>query len=136
MECLDISGYLRRLKPLLDCPRPLRNSFLRQTRRMGEDFIQGKPDATGQDVVDYLGEPQELARGFLESLAPDVLERHRKRKRWAQRGCIAALVLVLAFVSVWCYILWHEGDVVYEMTETLIIYSEPTDEPEAMEGLP
>lgn len=136
MECLDMSGYLRRLKPFLDCPRPLRNSFLSKTRRMGEDFIQGKPDATEQDLVDYLGEPRDLAQGFLESIEPGVLDRRRKRKKQFLCGCVAALVAVLLFVSAWCYILWQDGNTVYEIIETITVYTEPPENLDITEGIP
>lgn len=139
MECLNMSGYLRRLKPLLDCPRPLRDSFLSQTRRMGEDFIQGKPDVTEQDLVDYLGEPRDLAQGFLESIEPGVLERQRKRKKQLMGGLVAILVVVLIIISRWCYVLWDHRDEEFEVTETLIIYTNPPDaleNSEVMEGTP
>ena len=123
MECLNVSGYFRRLERHLDCPRPLRGSFLNQTRRMAEDFVQGKPDATQQELVDYLGEPQELAQGFLGTLDPDVLERYRRRKKLVLRGCIAVLVAALIGVSIWCAVLWHTpGELEVTETTTIIIY--------------
>lgn len=126
MECLNMSGYFQQLERHLDCPKPLRSSFLNQTRRMAEDFVQGKPDATQRELVDYLGEPQELAQGFLETLDLDVLERYRKRKKLALCGCIAVLVAALIGVSIWCAVLWHTPSEL-EVTDTLIIYSEPKE---------
>lgn len=79
MECLNMSDYFQQLERHLDCPKPFRSSFLNQTRRMAE--------------------------GFLETLEPDVLERYRKRKKLALRGCIAVLVAVLIGVSIWCTVL-------------------------------
>lgn len=124
---MGMSVYFQSLERLLDCPKPLRSSFLSQTRRMAEDFAQGRPEATREELVGYLGEPEELAQGFLETLEPEVLERYRKRKKFLMRGCIAALAAALICVSAWCFLIWHAGDTI-EVTETIIIYSEPKGE--------
>lgn len=123
---LNMSSYFRDLEQSLDCPKPLRGSFLNQTRRMAEDFVQGKPDATQRELADYLGEPQELAQGFLETLDPDVLERYRKRKKFLLYGCIAVLAAVLIAVSIFG-IYFKKAPVELEITDTLIIYSEPKE---------
>lgn len=107
MECVNISGYFQQLERLLDCPGSFRSSFVRQTRRMAEDFVQGRPDATQQELVNYLGEPQELAQGFLETLDPDVLERYHRRKKLFRRGCVAVLVVALAAATAWGIYLWR-----------------------------
>lgn len=118
----ELPVYLRRLNRLLDCPKNLRRPFLAQTRRMAEDFIVGKPDATHEEVIAYLGEPEELAHGFLETLEPDVLNRYRIRKKFFLRGCITLLAIVLACVSIWCVQLLNEPNMV-EVTETVVIRS-------------
>lgn len=107
MEYVNISGYFQQLERLLDCPGSFRSSFVRQTRRMAEDFVQGRPDATQQELVNYLGEPQELAQGFLETLDPDVLERYHRRKKLFRRGCVAVLVVALAAATAWGIYLWR-----------------------------
>lgn len=100
---LDMSGYLHSLERFLDCPKTTRRPFLDRTRRMIQDFIQSKPDATSQEVADFLGDPRELAQGFLETLDPDLLERYYRRKKLLLRGCIALLAVALVAVSVWSF---------------------------------
>lgn len=121
-----MSVYFQSLERLLDCPKPLRSSFLSQTRRMAEDFVQGRPEATREELVGYLGEPEELAQGFLETLEPEMLERYRKRKKFLLRGCVAVLAAALICVSAWFVYFWSITlDV--EVTETTIIYREFTE---------
>lgn len=97
----ELSEYFQRLKRLLDCPKPLRNSFLAQTRRMAEDFSVDRPDITQEDLISYLGEPEELALGFLETLDSDVLKHYRRRKKFLLCGCIALLIVALVSASIW-----------------------------------
>lgn len=98
---LELSGYFKRLDRLLDCPKALRRPFLEQTRRMAEDYVQGNPDATPQDIAGFLGDPQELAQGFLETLDPEVIARHRKRKKLLRWGGV--VVLAIAVIALICW---------------------------------
>lgn len=120
----EVENYLRELNRHLDCPKRIRKPFLDKTRQMAEDFVQGKPDATAQDIIDYLGEPQELAQGFLETLEPEMLKRYRNRKKFLLRGCVAALIMLLIVVSAWCIHLWHVPSEI-EAVETTVIYRNP-----------
>lgn len=119
-----MTDYFRTLERYLDCPRAVRGPFLARTRQMAEDFFQNRPGATPEEAADYLGDPRELAWGFLETLDPSVVEHHRKRKKFFLYGCIAALVVALAAVAVWGVILWSAPSI--EITEKTIIYSERT----------
>lgn len=122
---LELSGYFKRLDRLLDCPKALRRPFLEQTRRMAEDYVQGNPDATPQDIAGFLGDPQELAQGFLETLDPEVIARHRKRKKLLRWGCVAILAAVLVIVTMWAIHLWNRPTAV-ETTETVVIQGDLT----------
>lgn len=122
---LDMSGYLHSLESFLDCPKTTRRPFLDRTRRMIQDFIQSKPDATSQEVANFLGDPRELAQGFLETLDPEMLERYHRRKKFLLRGCIALLAVALVAVSVFG-IFFKKTPVNLEMTETIVIYGDLT----------
>ena len=122
---LDMSGYLHSLESFLDCPKTTRRPFLDRTRRMIQDFIQNKPDATSQEVANFLGDPRELAQGFLETLDPEMLERYHRGKKLLLRGCIALLAVALVAVSVFG-IFFKKTPVNLEMTETIVIYGDLT----------
>lgn len=129
MENVSIwmSGYFQNVERLLDCPKPFRRHFLSHTRRMAEDFVQGNPEATTQELEEFLGEPQELAQGFLETLDPEVLERYHKRKKLLRRGLVALLVAALIAVTAWGIQLYRSPKVL-EVVETTVIYPEFTEE--------
>lgn len=88
---------------------------------MAEDYIQGNPDATWQELVDFLGEPEELAQGFLETLDPEVLERFQKRRNLFLVGLVAVLVIALVAVSCWAIHLWNVPTLI-EATNVITIY--------------
>lgn len=80
-----MGDYFRALERCLDCPGKDREQFLAQARRMADDFLQGKPDATPDEVAGFLGEPEELARCLLEELDPELLERRKRRRKLGRR---------------------------------------------------
>ena len=123
---LDMSGYLHSLESFLDCPKTTRRPFLDRIRRMIQDFIQSKPDATSQEVANFLGDPRELAQGFLETLDPEMLERYHRRKKLLLRGCVVALVVALVVVTAWGIRLWKEPTSTLEVTERIVIYGDLT----------
>ena len=125
MECVGMSGYFQQLEQRLDCPNGTRKRFLTKTRQAAEEFLREKPDATRQELIDLLGDPEELAQGFLETLEPEVLERYRKRKKLLLRGCVAALITVSVTISVFA-VTFKKTPVQVEINDTLTIYSEFT----------
>lgn len=121
MECVGMSSYFQQLEQRLDCPNGTRKRFLTKTRQAAEEFLRQKPDATRQELIDLLGDPEELAQGFLETLEPEELERYRKRKKFLLRGCVAALVVVLVAMTCWAVNLRNEPNLV-EITGVITIH--------------
>ena len=80
-----MGDYFRALERCLDCPGKDREQLLAQARRMADDFLQGKPDATPDEVAGFLGEPEELAQCLLEELDPELLERRKRRRKLGRR---------------------------------------------------
>ena len=117
-----MSGYFRRLERALDCPRGVRRPFLERTRQIAEDFLQERPEATVQEAAGYLGEPGELAQGFLETLDPEVLAKHRRRKKVLHWGLAALAVAIILFLGAWvCELLWFRM-IPVEVIDTLTVY--------------
>lgn len=121
MECVGMSSYFQQLEQRLDCPNGTRKRFLTKTRQAAEEFLREKPDATRQELIDLLGDPEELAQGFLETLEPEELERYRKRKKFLLRGCVAALVVMLIAMTCWAVKLRNEPNLV-EVSQVITIY--------------
>lgn len=116
-----MEDYFRALERCLDCPGEDRERFLAQARRMADDFVQGKPDATPGEVAGCLGEPEELAQCFLEELDPEMLERRERRRKLGRRVLASVLATLVILLSVWVVYLETRPKTV-EVTESLIIH--------------
>lgn len=116
-----MGDYFRALERCLDCPGKDRERFMAQARRMADDFVQGKPDASPDEVADCLGAPEELAQCLLEELDPELLERRKRRRKLGRRilvGVAAAVVVALCIAVGW--LATHRNHI--EIYETLTIY--------------
>lgn len=120
-----LTGYSRRLERDLACPRVQRRRFLAETRRMAEDFLQGNPKATPEELQAFLGEPGELARTFLESLPPEEVRRYRARRKHVKLAWIfLSIAIVIGACAASIYAL--NRPLTVEFKEITIIY-EPED---------
>lgn len=123
---VSLSNYYNSLERLLKCPKEQRGRFLEQTRRMAEDYMQGNPDATPQEGTDFLGDPRELAREFLDTLDPELLERYQKNRKIFRIGCVSVLAITLLIVST--LFAWRISlPAQMEVAETLTVYAETTE---------
>lgn len=113
--------YFRRLKQALDCPAKNKAAFLADAQRMAEDFMQGSPDATAEDVEHFLGAPGELAQTYLDSLEPGLLARYQARKKRTRLTLIALTAVAFLLMGTWVVRL-RNRPIQAEITDTLIIY--------------
>ncbi len=102
----ELSGYLRRVERALDCPPDRRRALMERVQRDVERFLDEQPDATATAAAEYLGDPEELARGLLETLDQEELEQYRHRGARLRRGMVILLiaVLVAALIGTWMYV--------------------------------
>lgn len=119
----DLNEYFKELSVALDCPKGLRQRLLLQTRRMAEDFCAGKPDASWEDVRNYLGDPTELAQTMMECENQDVLGRYRKKKKLRKRAVLLIFLLTSLLIScALLYIYWSRSNpVIIDVKEQVII---------------
>lgn len=102
----ELSGYLRRVERALACPPASRRALMARVQRDVEQFLDEQPDATATEAAAYLGDPEELARGLLETLDPEELAWYRRRGerlRWRLAVLLIA-VLTAALVGTWMYV--------------------------------
>lgn len=118
-----MGDYFRALERCLDCPGKDREQFLAQARRMADDFLQGKPDATPDEVAGFLGEPEELSRCLLEELDPELLERRKRRRKLGRRILTGVAAAVIVLLIAWIVLL-ETQPLMLEVTETLTIYED------------
>lgn len=119
----QLREYYKQIDKALCCPKPLRDGFLRDTKRMADDFMSNSPDATFDELKRFLGEPVEVAVTFMASVQPEVIAAYRKRKLYLKRAGIAVITVMLVGAIALCIYLDRAGkDAVITKESTIIIY--------------
>ena len=120
--------YARELRSCLQCSRTQKNAFLRETKRLAMDYLAGVPEPSIENLIEFLGTPEELARSYQDTLGEQSARIYRKQinQKLLLLCTISLVVLVGAIVSTaYCMYLsdrWH--DVTITQEETVIIYEE------------
>ena len=120
--------YARELRSCLQCSRAQKNAFLRETKRLAVDYLAGISEPSIEDLIEFLGTPEELARSYQDTLGEQSARIYRKQinQKLLLLCTISLVVLVGAIVSTaYCMYLsdrWH--DVTITQEETVIIYEE------------
>jgi len=104
----ELSGYLRRVERALTCPPGRRRALMERVQRDVERFLDEQPNATAREAAEYLGDPEELARGLLETLDPEEMEWYRNRGARLRRRLVVLLIaaLVAALIGTWMYVFY------------------------------
>lgn len=119
----ELLRYHRQVKKELVCPRSMRDKFLADAKRMTDDFISENPGATLDELKSAVGEPDQLATMFLDSVDSDVVEVYRKRKSWVKRLAVILLAVGLfATAALTIYVINVRQNAVLTQESTIIVY--------------
>lgn len=118
----ELDSYCQEMRKHLLCSKAKQEDFVFLARFRVSELQQENPDLTYDDVIDFLGEPQELAHTYMESLDDDSKERYLAKKK-RQRRFLRALVAVSAAL-VACYFFYSvsfllEAEITEEQTTTI-----------------
>ena len=123
--------YVRELRSCLQCSRAQKNAFLRETKRLAVDYLAGISEPSIEDLIEFLGTPEELARSYQDTLGEQSARMHRKRtgrkvRKVALLCAVSLIVLVGAIASILYYMhlsdRWH--DVTITQEENVTVYEE------------
>ena len=120
--------YARELRSCLQCSRTQKNAFLRETKRLAMDYLAGVPEPSIENLIEFLGTPEELARSYQDTLGEQSARIYRKQinQKLLLLCTISLVVLVGAIVSTaYCMYLsdrWH--DVTITQEENVTVYEE------------
>lgn len=53
----ELNEYYKQIEKALDCPKEMSENFLNETRKMADEFLAEKPDATFDELKNFIGAP-------------------------------------------------------------------------------
>lgn len=118
----ELNQYYQEVRSHLFCPKGEQDRLLAQAHQMVVELQESNPDLDYSDVVDFLGEPQELAGTFMERMDPAMVEGYKKKRKRIRISIIALVVAVIVALSVFTvYALRVQSEVEITRDDTIII---------------
>lgn len=125
----ELNAYCAEAERFLQCGRADQKRFRRHIRDCTQDYLNEQPGAAFDEVRGMLGEPQEAAALFMDTLPEGTVQRWRKARRHRRRLPILVLALAIALLAGLLIRRWRARAAVLVTTETTITdYGESYDE--------
>lgn len=118
----ELNQYYREVRSHLFCPKGEQDRLLAQAHQMVVELQESDPNLGYSDVVDFLGEPQELAGTFMERMDPAMVEGYKKKKKRIRISIVAFVAALIAALSIFSiYVVQLKSNAEFTREDTIII---------------
>lgn len=118
----ELNQYYQEVRRHLACPKGEQDRLLAQAHQMVVELQESNPDLDYSDVVDFLGQPQELAGTFMERMDPAMVEGYKKKKKRIRISIVAFVAALIAALSIFSiYVIQLKSNAEITREDTIII---------------
>lgn len=118
----ELNQYYQEVRSHLSCPKGEQDRLLAQAHQMVVELQESNPDLDYSDVVDFLGQPQELAGTFMERMDPAMVEGYKKKKKRIRISIVAFVAALIAALSIFSiYVVQLKSNAEFTREDTIII---------------
>lgn len=106
MLAVPLTDYYEEVRRYLTCPEEVKDDLIYDVNRKVTDLNADRPDLDYDDVVDFLGDPEDLAQSLLDNIEEEAIlayQAHQKRSRLLRKVGIVAVIVALS-ISLLCLI--------------------------------
>lgn len=106
MLAVPLTDYYEEVRRYLTCPEEVKDDLIYDVNRKVMDLNADRPDLDYDDVVDFLGDPEDLAQSLLVNIEEEAIlayQAHQKRSRLLRKVGIVAVIVALS-ISLLCLI--------------------------------
>ena len=106
MLAVPLTDYYEEVRRYLTCPEEVKDDLIYDVNRKVMDLNADRPDLDYDDVVDFLGDPEDLAQSHLDNIEEEAIlayQAHQKRSRLLRKVGIVAVIVALS-ISLLCLI--------------------------------
>lgn len=89
--------YFNEINKAIICKADMKKDFVDDLKERIGEFIEENPEANTDDIIAHFGQPEEIAKTFLETLEPSYIKKQLIGKK-------RSLSVQLLFLYCWQYI--------------------------------
>lgn len=118
----ELNQYYQEVRSHLSCPKGEQDRLLAKAHQMVMELQESDPNLGYSDIVDFLGEPQELASTFMERMDPAMVEGYKKKKKRIRISIVAFVAALIAALSIFSiYVIQLKSNAEITREDTIII---------------
>ena len=119
----ELDSYYQEVRNHLLCSKAKQDDFIFLAKFRVSELQQENPDLTYEEVIEFLGEPQELAQTYMDSLDDAVVEHYKKKRtlhRFIRFLCTGLIISILMISLIGVY--HHRENVTFrESTDIFVV---------------
>lgn len=96
MLAVPLTDYYEEVRRYLTCPEEVKDDLIYDVNRKVMDLNADRPDLDYNGILEFLGDPEDLANSLMEQMSDEVIQKFEKKKKHIRTGIIACAVAVVA----------------------------------------
>lgn len=117
MLAVPLTDYYEEVRRYLTCPEEVKDDLIYDVNRKVMDLNADRPDLDYNGILEFLGDPEDLANSLMEQLPPEVTQRfHNTQRKQRIRKTVLLFSLVIAFT------VFSSSMVLFHMKENTVLF--------------
>ena len=99
MLAVPLTDYYEEVRRYLTCPEEVKDDLIYDVNRKVMDLNADRPDLDYDGILEFLGDPEDLANSLMEQMSYEVIQKFEKKKKRIRTGVVTCVVAAIAVLS-------------------------------------
>ena len=99
MLAVPLTDYYEEVLRYLTCPEEVKDDLIYDVNRKVMDLNADRPDLDYDGILEFLGDPEDLANSLMEQMSDEVIQKFEKKKKRIRTGVVTCVVAAIAVLS-------------------------------------
>lgn len=99
MLAVPLTDYYEEGRRYLTCPEEVKDDLIYDVNRKVMDLNADRPDLDYNGILEFLGDPEDLANSLMEQMSDEVIQKFEKKKKRIRTGVVTCVVAAIAVLS-------------------------------------
>ena len=99
MLAVPLTDYYEEVRRYLTCPEEVKDDLIYDVNRKVMDLNADRSDLDYNGILEFLGDPEDLANSLMEQMSDEVIQKYEKKKKHIRTGIIACAVAAVIGLS-------------------------------------
>ena len=99
MLAVPLTDYYEEVRRYLTYPEEVKDDLIYDVNRKVMDLNADRPDLDYDGILEFLGDPEDLANSLMEQMSDEVIQKFEKKKKRIRTGVVTCVVAAIAVLS-------------------------------------